>query len=120
MTAKQFAFWSGDLPSSVMQEKGWTFVEYADEGYVAAVAALRGTEIHFAINPAYRGRLMFRNRIREFLRPLFEDKGFLTTRIQKNDDLLKNARFVARLGFKHTQDDANVAHFMLSELPYER
>jgi len=118
-TAENFAVWSGLDPAALL-DSDWVYFEHEEGGQVAAIAAVNGFEIHFAVNPSWRGRLLFRERIRNFMRPLFEDRGFLTTRIVCDEDKLKNARFVERLGFKHTHTENGVAHFMLSELPYSR
>lgn len=98
----------------------WEFVEYEQGHGPAAIAALHGTEIHFAIAPAYRHRLMFRERIREFLSPLFEARGFLTTRVHRASATQETYAFITRLGFELTDADEATDYFMLSTLPYER
>lgn len=96
----------------------WTAVPGYVDGQLVAAMAHFGTEVHFAISKDYRGKTINRRRTREFLRPLFDEKGFLTTRIQIGD--VKPRRFVERIGFKHTWSDAKYDYFILDELPFER
>lgn len=120
MLAETFVSWSG-LPAEALERMAdWTFVQYPSDGEPAAIAALKGTEIHFVCAQEQRHRLLFRERIREFLAPLFEERGFLTTRIVRDEDALNNARFVTRLGFELTQSDADHDYYMLAALPYGR
>lgn len=105
-----FQQWSG----ITSQLEGWTFHDHCEAGEVAATAALRGTEIHFAIAPEWRGRLIQRDRTRAFLAPLLERAGYLTTR--SND--AKHHRFLTGLGFVHTWTENEMRHYMLTELPF--
>ncbi len=109
-----FTAWA-NLPSATRWH-GWEFVPYPAEGEPQAVAALRGTEIHFAVHPDWRRRLLARDRIREFLFPLMDKRGYLTTRrlTSHSDD------FITRLGFAHTWDEGEIAHYMLTRLPFDK
>lgn len=90
---------------------------YVDGQLVAAIVHA-GTEVHFAISKQHRGKTINRRRTREFLRPLFEQKGFLTTRLPH--DNAGQRRFIERIGFKHTWSDGKYHYFILAELPFER
>ena len=77
-------------------------------------AALRGTEIHVEFT---RPGVINRGRVREFLGPLLERQGYLTTRVPGGDS---RARFVTRLGFRPTWSDDEFSYYMLTELPFSR
>ena len=113
--AQDFAAWSS-LPSWV-DLGGWRFVPYEQAGEVRAIAALQGTEIHFAVAPQHRHRTIARQRTRDFLAPLLDDMGFLTTR----QPIGAGAhRFLTRLGFAHTQRSEHFDHYMLAALPWAK
>lgn len=116
---KLFVEWSGLEPGADVElaNAGWLCVNAWDGGLISAVAALNGTEIHFAVNPGFRHRVFRRHRIAEFLRPLFEEHGFLTTRRHRSTG--DNA-FIERLGFEKTRSENDIDHYMLSALPFER
>lgn len=90
---------------------------YVDGELVAAIIHM-GTEVHFAIAKNARGRTINRRRTREFLKPLFDQKGFLTTRLLHDRDGQRH--FIERIGFKKTWSDKDFNYFMLTELPFER
>lgn len=115
---KQFAEWAGldnAAPALVGFATRWT----AHLGYIngeqVCIAIMSGSEIHFAAAPEWRRRLMLRGRTREFLAPLFERHGFLTTRAEPDAG---HRKFLERLGFQFTWHDGRFDHFMLCELPF--
>lgn len=79
------------------------------------VAALLGTEIHVMFA---RTGVVRRQATREFLAPLFDRLGFLTTRTPVGDQ--RHGRFVRRLGFKHTWSDKDYDYFILTALPFSK
>lgn len=95
--------------------EGWEEHPFEIGGKVVLIAIVKGTEIHCGIHPDFRHRVILRQRTREFLRPLFERHGFLTTRVRIGDDYL---RFVQRMGFQHTWSNHEMHHFMLCSLPF--
>ena len=107
-----FTAWSG-IPGADMS--AWEFKPYVQDGQVRAIAALSGFEIHFAIAPEFRHRVIARHRTREFLAPLLEDKGFLTTRTEPDEGRHK---FLTRIGFERTWNDGALDHYMLAALPW--
>lgn len=107
-----FTAWSG-IPGADMS--AWEFKPYVQGGQVRAIAALSGFEIHFAIAPEFRHRVIARHRTREFLAPLLEDKGFLTTRTEPDEGRHK---FLTRLGFERTWNDGALDHYMLTAAPF--
>lgn len=114
----KFLAWCG-LPDSLAQEMvEWQFIGYHMDGKAVAIAALKGTEIHFAVDPKMRLRTLLRDRIVEFLTPIFEARGFLTTRVMKTSK--DAARFIKRLGFEKTNESGSFDHYMLSRVPFAR
>lgn len=97
---------------------GWERVEGYFHGEHAATALIKGTEIHFALGKQFRRRAIQRDSLREFLRPLFERHGFLTTRVLLGQ--AEQQRFVQRVGFVRTWDDGAYQYYVLDHLPYER
>lgn len=112
-----FATWAV-LDAEALALGGWAFHQLCVDNEVAAVAAMRGTEIHFACNPTWRRRLITRRRTREFLGPLFDEFGFLTTRAQSH--AAREIKFITRLGFVRTYEGLTINHYMLSELPFSK
>lgn len=106
-----FVTWS-NLPVSA-NLVGWRFVCHHEGAEPALVAALRGTEIHVAADPRFRGVLMTRQKVRAFLDPLLQESGYLTTRVMHGT----SDEFVRRIGFKKTWDDMECSHYMLSGIP---
>ena len=84
-------------------------------GIEVAAACMSGSEIHFAIAPEWRHRVIARLRAREFLAPLFDVHGFLTTRTEPNKP---HHRFLERMGFMRTWNDGIHDHYMMTELPF--
>lgn len=90
---------------------------YVDGVQVASILK-HGTEVHFAIDKKFRGKTINRRRTREFIKPLFDEQGFLTTKLLH--DRKGQQRFIERIGFKKTWSDDRFNYFMLTELPFER
>lgn len=97
---------------------GWEVVPGYLDGQHAATAVVKGTEIHFAIVPQFRRKAVLRCRAQEFLRPLLERRGFLTTRVLLESE--DNKRFVERVGFKPTWHDETFQYYLLGQLPFAR
>jgi hypothetical protein len=96
---------------------GWKAIPLMEGDQLLGVAVTSGTEIHFAARPESRGAVISRRRCREFLGPLLEKRGYLTTRAvpQTGAD-----EFLRRLGFKLTRSTFEVNHYMLTALPFGR
>lgn len=107
---------TGELDSSVFD--GWEVVPGYIDGEHAATALLKGTEIHFGIVPSFRRKAVLRERTREFLRPMFERLGFLTTRVLLDAHAKK--MFVERVGFTPTWADEKFQYYLLGQLPFAR
>ena len=95
----------------------WDTVPVDIDGEHVATAIVKGTEIHFALVADWRPEGT-RGRIRAFLAPLLERRGYLTTRVRL--DRPHEQKFVQRLGFAPTWNDENFRYYMLCELPFER
>lgn len=107
-----FTSWN-HLPAGSMP--GWEFIPLRVGNEVAAVAALLGPEIHFAIDPTWRRALITRRRCREFLTPLLARYGYLCTR-----SVNQACAFVERLGFVPTEREERVTHYMLTKIPFSK
>lgn len=93
----------------------WEILPYHQDGELVGAALMKGTEFHCLTLPAFRLR---REPMREFLRPLFERHGMLTTRVAKTD--LANQRFNKAFGFQRTWSDDQYHYYILAALPFER
>ena len=65
---------------------GWDIHTYTRDGKVAAYAMVRGTEIHVKVYEAFKYRIIHRVATQEFIRPIFDRHGFLTTRVPQAVD----------------------------------
>lgn len=97
---------------------GWEVVPGFIDGEHAATAIIKGTEIHFALVPRFVRTAVLKGRTQEFLRPMFERKGFLTTRVAVTAATQK--KFVERIGFKPTWSDSHFQYYLLGKLPFAR
>ncbi|MBS0506587.1 MAG: hypothetical protein JSR53_04295 [Proteobacteria bacterium] len=93
----------------------WEVHEYRPGGVLAGFGMLKGTEFHCCL---FAGAGFNRRAMREFLRPLFERRGFLTTRVAHGD--LANQRFNKVFGFERTWSDEQFHYFLMAELPFGR
>lgn len=112
--SKNYLEWVGLPLDTDMSE--WLGVDHYEGDQIAAIAMLRGTEIHFAVNPEWRHRVIQRERTRAFLQPLLDRCGFLTTRSIGTG----SHRFLKRMGFVETWAEGPVQHFMLCGVPFSR
>jgi len=94
----------------------WTVHPHWRGSDMAAFALTNGTEIHFVVMPAYRNRTIFRRITAEFLRPMFEVHGFLTTRVEHGD--AANTCFIERLGFVESWRDPAFVYYVMTALPF--
>ncbi len=120
MSPHDFARWSGwnlDAGEAGQALAGWSLIPIVVNGKERGGAILRGTEIHVALSPEWRGRTITRARAREFLEPLMAGFGFLTTRAIAGAG---HHRFLSGIGFKKTWSGGGVDHYMLSEAPLGR
>lgn len=109
---------AGGVPTSTFD--GWEIVPGFIDGEHACTLIANGTEVHFYAVPAWRRRLVLRERTQAFLSPLLERFGFLTTRIHNDRWGNKQRRFVERVGFKPTWADNQFQYYMLGTLPFAR
>ena len=116
---ESFSRWSNIDPVVLGLAHGWEFIPHERDGRVVAVAAMRGSEIHFAIDPEWHHRVIAKNRTREFLAPLFERFGYLTT-TAVGAARADRGRFLERLGFEFSWDEPDRRHFMMTALPFSR
>lgn len=118
MEVETFAKWAEiDASPEVLESlrSEWTIHPLKINSIEVAAACMSGSEIHFAIAPEWRHRVIAKLRTQEFLRPLFEIHGFLTTRAIPN---AKHDRFLTRMGFMRTWNDGIHDHYMMTELPF--
>lgn len=113
-----FAEWSAMEPTPEViagLRDAWTLHPYTVDGEVRAIAAMSGSEIHFAIAPQWTHRVIARHRTRDFLAPLLAVHGFLTTRTETD---IGRHIFLTRIGFERTWFDGRFDHYILLELPF--
>lgn len=96
-------------------EPGWEVFEHWQDGRLAGFSMLKGTEYHCQLEPGFR---LPRKEIRAFLEPLFNRRGFLTTRVPIGDEA--NERFNRAFGFERTWSDERFHYFVMAELPFGR
>lgn len=127
MTREQFlepviASVRGKLPISRTQIlewfADWDVLPFEVDGQHVWTMVAKGTEVHFALVQGWRPKLGMRNAVREFVRPVFDRHGFLTTRVRHGSPAQK--KFVERIGFKRTWSDGSFEYFLLGTLPFER
>lgn len=107
---------AGGVPIETFAD--WDVVPYYLDGAVACTAIVKGTEIHFYVRPEARKKLILRSRTQEFLRPLMNVLGFLTTRVLHENK--EAQRFVERIGFEKTWADNQFQFYILERLPFSR
>jgi hypothetical protein len=110
-----FSSWT-KIPLKVCEQYSPT--SFVRRNRTVAVLMCKGTHVHYAQDPAMSHVLIQRARTREFLKPLLETYGFLTTSNLRENVAAHN--FVTRLGFSKTWSDRSVDHYMLCSLPFER
>lgn len=112
----------GKLPISRPQIldwfKDWDVFPFELNGQHVWTMIAKGTEVHFALVQGWRPTASMRGAVREFVKPVFERHGFLTTRVMH--ERVEQKKFVERIGFKPTWKDGNVQYYLLGTLPFER
>lgn len=111
-----FVEWAGLPREAARMLADWEMVPLHRASQLIGLAAVSGTEIHFALEPSSRHRGIQRTRAREFLAPLIARRGYLTTSSMHGDD--QSRRFVERMGFRSTWTDNQFDHYMLTALPF--
>lgn len=94
---------------------GWTITEAQRNGRAAGFVLTNGSEIHIA--PMDRGESLSRRNIHQFIAPLLQEFGYVTTRVPL---LETDHSLFLRVGFKQTWADLNFTYWALTELPYPR
>ena len=93
----------------------WHVVKhFNDNGNCDGIAIQKGTEWHCQLAEGFKLR---RAEMREFLRPMFNKHGYLTTRVPVNDTA--NQRFNRVFGFTKTWSDGVFNYYILTALPFE-
>lgn len=86
------------------------------KGEVIGAAVFAGTEAHFLVNPARKGRCGIRREINRLFKLMLDRNGYLTTRIPVGTP--EKDRTGARLGFTWTWSDGVFDYYIATELPY--
>lgn len=105
-----------DRVQAFLEDGHWELHPFMREGEMQAFALVSGTEVHFGVVPAFRGKGIQRKRTAEFLKPLFDRLGYLTTRTAVGQD----CSFIERIGFTKTWSDGEVDHHILTALPFQK
>lgn len=94
---------------------GWD-VRYAKRaGVVVGLVMTKGCEVH--IHSMRPREALSRKNIRDFLGPLLERHGYVTTRVPRN---VIDHRLREHLGFVQTWADDRFTYWALTELPYSK
>ena len=93
---------------------GWKVQVAQRDGRDVAFFISRGTEVHML---AFEPGAMSRKNILAHLTPVFEEYGYVTTRVPvtETDHKLRQV-----LGFTETWRDAQFSYWALSELPFQK
>jgi len=106
---------SGTISQPVADElQRWSPYPIHIDGELAACGFMLGTEIHFAVLPSFRHKVITRRIAREFFTPLLSHFPYLTTRILLGNE---NNEFVRRIGFENTWSDTTFNYYLMAELP---
>jgi hypothetical protein len=98
--------------------KDWDAIAIQDEDQHVGTLIAKGCEIHIALVEGYQPKSSKRRIIKQFLQPLFDEHGYVTTRIRHSS--LKEKRFVERVGFTPSWKDADFQYYFLGVMPFER
>lgn len=96
----------------------WDVIPVITDSVHAATVIAKGTEVHIALATGYKPKTCKRGVIKQFLKPLFDKYGFVTTRVLHSR--LNEKRFVERVGFKPTWSDTEFQYYFLGAMPFER
>lgn len=100
---------------AIIGEGGWTLSQAFRAGRHVANVFSKGSEIHLEILDARRA--MTRKNTLEFLKPIFDEYGYVTTRVPL-DETEHRLRDV--LGFKYMWSDNEYSYWCLTELPFQK
>ena len=112
---RQFEAWTGMPPESLLN---WDAHPVYRKGELAGIGITNGPEIHFVTAPEWRGRLMTRRIIRDFLEPLLLEHNYLVTRVLTENTT--SPEFLKRLGFVMVLSNLDYDTYVLSDLPFSR
>ena len=105
------------LPGSepLLRKDGWDVQIAQRDGKDVAIVIVKGTEIHFC--SLDEKRAMTRKNTLQFLRPIYDEWGFVTTRtpITETNDRLRSI-----LGFKFQWHDQTYKYWTLFALPFQK
>lgn len=93
----------------------WSIHPFYEGQTLMGCAFTLGTEFHCRLLPGFK---LNRSMMREFMRPLFDKYGFLTTRVEHGDTA--NRRFNKVFGFVPTWADETHQYFILTSIPFDR
>ncbi len=96
----------------------WEVIPVEVDDQHAATVIAKGSEVHIAVVAGYKPKACQRRAIKGFLKPLFDQYGFVTTRVPHHR--LVQKRFVERVGFRSTWKDENFEYYLLASMPFER
>lgn len=98
--------------------KDWNAIAIQDEDQHVGTVITKGCEVHIALVDGYRPKASKRRIIKQFLQPLFDEHGYVTTRIMHSR--LNEKKFVERVGFTPAWKDENFQYYFLGVMPFER
>jgi hypothetical protein len=95
--------------------KDWKRQVATRDGKDVAVVLTKGTEIHFV--SLDEKRAMTRKNTLEFLKPIHDEFGYVTTRVPIAET---NHRLREILGFQYQWSDENFSYWILHDLPWSK
>ena len=90
---------------------GWKIEPVEIDGKLAFAAMAKGTEFHFT---SFGSAPISRRMISEFVQPIIDEHGFVTTTTPKDDD--RQGRFNRLIGFSVESEDEFFVHYRAERL----
>lgn len=104
-----------DLNGAKANLAGWDVSIAQRNGKDVAIVIVKNCEIHFV--SLDERKAMSRKNTLEFITPIFEKYGYVTTRVPSHTT---DHRLREHLGFTETWRDDNYIYFVLTELPFTK
>lgn len=93
--------------------EGYEAIPFVEDGKHMATLIQRNAEVHFAGFKQYRGKgQITARRLRTFLLPILQQRGFLTTKLAKGEPDV----FIRKLGFKKIGESPSHRIYMLTRI----
>lgn len=91
---------------------GWDLIPIEHDGIKVGEVMMMNNEVHMALYPSERNKAGRRGLLYKYVNKLLDEKGFLVTRLFKND---KYRRKIEAIGFLLTHSDSQFDYFWLNK-----